>query len=77
MEDYEENIVKAGDEREENRAEKERLEEERDRLLLETRSLTDDIEKVRLEIESLEKRENNIPSSFISLSKDFTFLSTI
>ncbi len=67
VEDYEENIVKAGDEREENRAEKERLEQERDRLLLETQSLTDDIEKVRHEIESLEKRENNIPSSSIAL----------
>jgi len=66
-EDYGENIAKAGEAEEDIRSEKERLELERDRLLLETRSLTDDIEKVRIEIESLEKRENNIPSSFIAL----------
>ncbi len=66
-EDYEENITAAREAAELATSEKERLMGEKDSLLLLIASLSDDIEKVRMEIESLEKRENNIPSSLVEL----------
>ena len=65
--DYTSNLNAAEAAREDTEARKKRLEGERNRLLIDTDSLEKDIRAVREEIESLEKRENNIPSSLVAL----------
>ncbi len=65
--DYSENTVEAKFAESYTSADRARLYDERDELLVLIKSLDDDIRAVRLEIESLEKRENNIPSALSAL----------
>ncbi len=68
-EDYSENLDKIALSISDASSEKERLEEEKSSLLVETRALEDEINKVEEEIESLGKRDNNIPSYLIDIRK--------
>lgn len=66
-EDYVYNLNRRVQAESEVRADRAEIEESKDNLIKETDALERDIKSIKLEIESLEKRDNNIPSALIAL----------
>ncbi len=65
--DYRENLLDISRSEDDANATRERLEGEKEKLIIDTNALKKDISSVSTEIESLEKRENNIPTSLVSI----------